>query len=273
MLDPARPLILVGGGKMGEALLAGWLGQGVAPEAVLVVEPSATRRELLAAGHGVPTFAAPEELPHGLAPAGLLLAVKPQMMDAALPAYARLVAPDTLVLSIAAGKPIALFERVLGPGRAVVRAMPNTPAAVRRGVTVMCANKATGPAQRALAERLMGAVGEAYWVGDEELMHAVTAVSGSGPAYVFHMIEAMAAAGVRAGLPGELAMRLARTTVVGAGELAFQSEDTAAQLRTNVTSPGGTTAAALEVLMAADGLEPLMERAVAAAARRSRELA
>jgi pyrroline-5-carboxylate reductase len=273
MLEPARPLVLVGGGKMGEALLAGWLRQGVPREAVLVVEPAAERRELLTATHGVPAFAAPRELPDGLSPAALLLAVKPQMMDAALPAYAPTVAADTLLLSIAAGKPIALFERALGRGRAVVRAMPNTPAAVRRGITVMCANEAAGQAQKDLAEQLMRAVGEVHWVTDEELIHAVTAVSGSGPAYVFHMIEALAAAGGRAGLPDELAMRLARATVVGAGELAFRSEETAAQLRTNVTSPGGTTAAALEVLMAADGLGPLLERAVAAAARRSRELA
>ena len=273
MLDASRPLLLVGGGKMGEALLAGWLGQGVPRDAVLVVEPTAERREALTATHGVATFADAAALPRGRKPAALMLAVKPQMMDAALPAYAPLVGADTLVLSIAAGKPIALFERVFGADRAVVRAMPNTPAAVGRGVTVLCANAAAGPDARALAERLMAAVGEVHWVDDEDLMHAVTAVSGSGPAYVFHVIEALAAAGVRQGLPEELAMRLARATVVGAGELAFQAPDSAARLRMNVTSPGGTTAAALEVLMAPDGLGPLLERAVEAAARRSRELA
>lgn len=273
MLDAARPLLLVGGGKMGEALLAGWLGQGVPRDAVLVVEPSPERREALTANYGVATFADAAALPRDRIPAALLLAVKPQMMDAALPAYAPLVGEDTLILSIAAGKPIALFEHRLGGDRAVVRAMPNTPAAVGRGVTVLCANAAAGPAQRELAERLMAAVGATHWIADEELMHAVTAVSGSGPAYVFHVIEALAAAGVRAGLPEILAMELARATVVGAGELAFQSSDSAAQLRINVTSPGGTTAAALAVLMAPDGLGPLMERAVAAAARRSRELA
>lgn len=273
MLEASRPLLLVGGGKMGEALLAGWLRQGAPREAVLVVEPAAARRDLLASTHGVATFAKADELPAELSPSVVLLAVKPQMMDLALPPCAPFGTADTLVLSIAAGKPIAQFARAFGADRAIVRAMPNTPAAVGRGVTVLCANDATRPDQRDIAERLMGAVGEVHWVADEELMHAVTAVSGSGPAYVFHVIEALAAAAERAGLPEDLAMQLARATVVGAGELAFQTSDSAAQLRANVTSPGGTTAAALDVLMARDGLAPILERAVAAAARRSRELA
>jgi pyrroline-5-carboxylate reductase len=273
MLSAARPLLLVGGGKMGEALLGGWLGQGLAADAVLIVEPDASRRRMLAELHGVRAVAEPGELAGTPPPGGLLLAVKPQMMDAALPAYAGRVAADTLVISIAAGKPIILFERALGAGVGVVRAMPNTPAAVGRGVTVLCANAAVGGAQRALAERLMTAVGAVHWVTDEEQMHAVTAVSGSGPAYVFHLIEALAAAGARAGLPETLAMELARGTVSGAGELARQSAETPAQLRTNVTSPGGTTAAALAELMGPDGIGPVLQRAVAAAAARSRELA
>lgn len=273
MLDASRPLLLVGGGRMGEALLAGWLAQGVPSDAVLVVEPAAPRREVLTATYGTATFASVEMVPADRAPSVMLLAVKPQVMSEALTACTPFVAADTLVLSIAAGKPLDLFERIFGTGTAVVRAMPNTPTAVGRGVTVLCANAAASSGQRNLAERLMRAVGETHWVADEELMHAVTAVSGSGPAYVFYVIEAMAAAGVAAGLPEKLAMRLARATVVGAGELAFQAPDSAAQLRANVTSPGGTTAAALAVLMAPDGLGPLMERAVAAAARRSRELA
>ena len=166
-----------------------------------------------------------------------------------------------------------VVEQALGKGLGVVRAMPNTPAAVGRGTTVLCANEAATEAQRALAERLMAAVGAVHWVADEDQMHAVTAVSGSGPAYVFHLIEALAAAAVRAGLPEPLAMELARGTVVGAGELAHQSTDSAAQLRTNVTSPGGTTAAALAELMGPDGIGPVLNRAVAAAAARSRELA
>lgn len=273
MLERSRPLLLIGGGKMGEALLAGWLRQGAPREAVLVVEPAAPRRDQLTSLHGIATFATAEELPAELAPAVLLLAVKPQMMAVALPSCAPVVTSDTLVLSIAAGTPISRFARAFGADRAIVRAMPNTPAAVGRGATVLCANATTRPDQRAIAERLMGAVGEVHWIADEELMHAVTAVSGSGPAYVFLLIEALAAAAQRAGLPADLAMRLARATVTGAGELAFQAPDSAAQLRVNVTSPGGTTAAALDVLMAPDGLAPLLERAVAAAARRSRELA
>ena len=273
MLEPARPLLLVGGGKMGEALLAGWLAQGVPTAAVWVVEPDPDRRKWLTDRYRVATVAVPDELDSVLAPAVLLLAIKPQMMDAALPAFTTRCVSDTLVLSIAGGKPIALFERVLGVDRAVVRAMPNTPAAVGRGVTVLCANASASAAARQLAERLMAAVGIVHWVDDEELMHAVTAVSGSGPAYVFHVIEALAAAGARVGLPTELAMDLARATVTGAGELAFRSDSPAERLRADVTSPGGTTQAALEVLMASDGLENLMARAVAAAAQRSRELA
>lgn len=273
MLSSARPLLLVGGGKMGEALLGGWLRQGLAVDAVQIVEPEPGRRRLLADTYGVRAVAGPGELDPRSPPGALLLAVKPQMMDAALPAYAGHLAADTLVISIAAGKPIAVFEQALGKGLGVVRAMPNTPAAVGRGMTVLCVNEAATEAQRALAEQLMAAVGAVHWVADEDQMHAVTAVSGSGPAYVFHLIEALAAAAVRAGLPELLAMELARGTVVGAGELAHQSTDSAAQLRTNVTSPGGTTAAALAELMGPDGIGPVLNRAVAAAAARSRELA
>ena len=273
MLEASRPLLLIGGGKMGEALLAGWLAQGVPADAVLVVEPAAPRREALTRAYGIAAFADATALPGGCAPGVLLLAVKPQVMDAALPTCAHLVAADTLVLSIAAGKPIGLFERAFGAGSAVVRAMPNTPAAVGRGVTVLCANAAATPGQRDLAERLMRAVGEVLWVADEELMHAVTAVSGSGPAYVFLLVEAMAEAGTKAGLPADMAMQLARATVVGSGELLKQSKEPASQLRVNVTSPGGTTAAALQVLMASDGIQPVFDKAIAAASHRSKELA
>lgn len=272
MLSAERPLLLVGGGRMGEALLAGWLKQGLSSRAVHVVEPDAGRCETLARTYRVKTAADAGGL-GPLSPAALVVAVKPQVMEAALPAYVRFVADDTLVLSIAAGKPIALFERLLGSERGIVRAMPNTPAAVGRGISVLCANARASEEQRDLADRLMAAAGDVRWIDDEEQMHAVTAVSGSGPAYVFHMIEALAAAGVKAGLGEDLAMALARGTVAGAGELARVSPLSAARLRTDVTSPGGTTAAALQVLMAPDGLGPLMERAVAEAARRSRELA
>jgi pyrroline-5-carboxylate reductase len=274
MPSAERPLLLVGGGKMGEALLAGWLESGLERDAVQVVEPDAARRQVMAETHGIRVVAAPGDLPAGTTPGALVLAVKPQMMDGALPAYRERVAADTLVLSIAAGKTLAYFGRQLGERLGIVRAMPNTPAAVGRGVSVLCANAAASPDQRELAERLMATVGATYWIEDEELLHAVTALSGGGPAYVFHLIEALAAAGAAAGLPEELATALARGTVAGAGELARLSAESAAQLRINVTSPGGTTAEALKVLMdEGRGFVPLLSEAVAAAARRSRELA
>jgi len=203
----------------------------------------------------------------------IILAVKPQAMDAVAPAYVRFTGPNTVFLSIAAGKTIGYFQSRLGTKAAIVRAMPNTPAAVGRGITVAVANKRAGKAQRKRCDRLLAAVGEVAWIGDEALMDAVTAVSGSGPAYVFLLAECLAEAGRAAGLPVALSRRLARVTVAGAGELLHRSDDAPEILRKNVTSPGGTTAAALELLMAADGLQPLLTRAIAAAAKRSKELA
>lgn len=258
-----RGLVLLGCGKMGSALLAGWLARGVAPAAVHVIEP-APSDDLRGAGvrlnAGLPAD-----------PAVAVLAVKPQVMGAALPALAGL--RDTLFVSIAAGTRLRALDAALGGGRRIVRAMPNTPAAVGRGITAIVGNAAAGAGDLALAEGLLAAVGEVVRLPDEGLMDAVTAVSGSGPAYVFHLIEALAAAGTAQGLPADLAMRLARATVTGAGELARLSDASAAQLRVNVTSPGGTTAAALAQLMDPDtGLGPLMARAVAAATARGREL-
>jgi pyrroline-5-carboxylate reductase len=205
-------------------------------------------------------------------PQVLVLAIKPQMLDEAAPGIAPLIGADTLVVSILAGKTIGNITARL-PAKAVARAMPNTPASVGRGIIGVAANAQTSPAQRAMADALLRAIGAVEWVADEGLIDAVTAVSGSGPAYVFHMVEALAAAGEKAGLPAEIALRLARATVEGAGELLYREPGTSAgQLRKNVTSPGGTTAAALEVLMGENGLTPLMERAVAAAARRAGEL-
>lgn len=271
MALPGGPLLLVGGGQMGQALLGGWLQAGLAPADVQLVEPDEARRRDLAKRLPVRAVADPAEL-DGRPPRILIVAVKPQVLDAALPAYRHLVDAGTLVLSIAAGKRIATFEAMFGARMAVVRAMPNTPAAVGRGATVLCANAAAA-GRRGEAEALLAAVGETEWVEDEALLHAVTAMSGGGPAYVFLLIEALAAAGARQGLPPELSMRLARATVAGSGELARRSEATPAELRRNVTSPGGTTQAALAVLMAEDGLQPLLDRALAAAAQRSRELA
>lgn len=266
------PLLLVGAGKMGGAMLSGWLARGLDPATVVVVDPSPPPeiRELLAR-HGIRLEAGVPKL--ATPPAVILMAVKPQLMDAVFAPLAAIAGATTLVISIAAGRTLASFEKHLKPGVAVIRTMPNTPAAIGRGITVCTGNKAAGAGPRALCEALLSAVGEVGWVDDETLIDAVTAVSGSGPAYVFLLVEALAAAGARAGLDPELSMRLARATASGSGELLHQSDLAAATLRQNVTSPGGTTAAALGVLMAPDGLEALMTKAVDAAARRGRELA
>jgi pyrroline-5-carboxylate reductase len=273
-----RGLVLLGCGKMGSALLKGWLDRGLAPQAVQVIEPQPSDwlRGLVSQGlrlaAALPDPGAPGDPAPGR-PAIVLVAVKPQMMATALPGLMRLGGGGTLFVSIAAGTPIAYFERVLGAGTPVVRAMPNTPAAIGRGITAITANAAADAADLALAETLLAAVGQTLRLDGEHQMDAVTALSGSGPAYVFHLIEALAAAGEAEGLPPEMAMRLARATVSGAGELAHRTTEPAAVLRANVTSPGGTTAAALAVLMDAEtGLPPLLRRAVHAAAARGREL-
>lgn len=259
-------VLLVGCGRMGSALLEGWIAQGFDPKAIVVVEPGRLP-------DGVCGVADAKDIPDSFKPSVVLLAVKPQMMDAVLPSYVR-YAEHALFLSIAAGRTLASFERVLGANASVVRTMPNTPAAVGRGITVACANRMATSLQKARAEELLSAVGEVGWVEDEALIDAVTAVSGSGPAYVFLLAETLAKAGEKAGLAPELARQLARATVAGSGELLYRSELAASTLRENVTSPGGTTAAALAVLMAeGGGLQDLMDKAVAAAARRSRELA
>lgn len=259
-------LVLLGCGKMGSALLGGWLAAGIPASAIWVIEPHPSDWLVGAGVHlnqGVPP-----------APAVAVLAVKPQMIGAALPALQALGNGSAVFISIAAGTAIATFEAALGAQTPLVRAMPNTPAMVGRGITGLCGNSAASPADMALATALMQAVGEVVTLEGEHQMDAVTAVSGSGPAYVFYMIEALAAAGAAQGLAPDLAMRLARATVCGAGELAHRASDTAGQLRVNVTSPGGTTAAALVHLMDEDtGLAPLMARAVAAAAARGRALA
>ncbi len=270
-MDIGGSLLLVGCGKMGGALLDGWLAQGIAAGSVTLVEPQTVLSTRFTA-QGVGAVAAAGALPAELTPAVVVLAIKPQQIDAALPDYVRFARPGTVFLSIAAGKTIGNFEAVLGAA-AIVRAMPNTPAAVGRGMTVLCANGRVSAAQREVCGGLLAAVGETAWVEDEALLDPVTAVSGGGPAYVFLLIECLAEAGAAAGLPADLAMRLARVTVAGAGELLHQAEAPAATLRENVTSPGGTTLEALRVLMAPDGLQPLMTRAIAEATRRSRELA
>jgi len=266
------PLLLVGAGKMGGALLSRLLDQGLDPRGVIVQDPEPTGASAdLLADRAIDVLPVIDELTQP--PAVILLAVKPQVMDSVLPQVARLAGPDTLYLSIAAGRRLAGLEAHLPKGAALVRAMPNTPAAIGRGVTVAIANAAVSPVQRALAAKLLGAGGHVVWVEDETLLDPVTAVSGSGPAYVFLLTECLAEAGRAAGLSAELAERLARHTVIGSAALLEHSDLDAAELRKNVTSPGGTTAAALEILGGPDGLKALLVAAVAAATKRGRELA
>lgn len=264
-------LCLVGAGNMGGALLAGWLAAGRAPDTMTVIDPklSPAMADLMAA-HGVRHVADAGEAER---PDIIVVAVKPQMMDAVLPTLAPLVDGDNLLVSVAAGTTIAKLAKPFAASPRVVRTMPNTPSMVGRGITVCVANDGVSGEQKTWVSDLMAAVGAVEWVDEEGLIDAVTGVSGSGPAYIFHMVEAMAAAGQAAGLPADLALTLARATVEGGGELLHRSDDSAATLRENVTSPNGTTAAALEVLMGEDGLSALMTKAVGAATERSRALA
>ena len=258
---------------MGGAMLAGWIEGPFIDQGIYIVEPNeeATRQfEKIPNLKIVRTVSAISETS---VPSVVILAVKPQIMDETLPDLKRFVGKETTFLSVAAGKTLGYFEKHLGEDAQVVRAMPNTPAAVKRGITVYVPNANVPKQQSALCGELLSSVGEAVLVGEEGLMDPVTAVSGSGPAYVFLLIEVMAKAGVNAGLPPDLAMRLARSTVSGSGELARLSEEAPSQLRINVTSPGGTTAAALDVLMAEKGIQPIFDEAINAATIRSRELA
>jgi pyrroline-5-carboxylate reductase len=261
-------LLLVGCGKMGGAMLDGWLSRGLAAADVLVAEPVEALRPKKAELRAVGSTSEISEKPEIV-----VLAVKPQTMEAVLPDLRRFADEGAVFLSIAAGKTLKYFASHLGAAAKVVRAMPNTPAAVRQGLTVACAAKGVSAAEKKRCQQLLEAVGQALWVEDEALMDPVTALSGSGPAYVFLLVEAMAAAGAKLGLSADMAMQLARATVAGSGELLRQSSEPAQQLRVNVTSPGGTTAEALKVLMAADGIQPVFDKALAAASRRSRELA
>jgi len=266
-----RRILLIGFGNMGQALVRGWLERGIAAAEIRVVDPAEASR----AAAGRVGIEAKEALDEGVLaepPDVAVIAVKPNQVEAVARALAPLAAAGTLFVSVAAGKTIASLTQVLGGEAAVVRAMPNTPAAIGRGMTVMTPSAAVTPAQRALADELLGAVGATAWVDDEALMDAGTAVSGSGPAYVFLLIECLTRAGTKAGLEPALAERLATATVAGAGAYAERSGEPAAELRRRVTSPNGTTEAALRVLMGEDGLEGLLERAVRAAADRSREL-
>jgi pyrroline-5-carboxylate reductase len=262
-------LVLVGAGKMGGAMLEGWHRLGLKFDNIVALEPQPAPEIITLGQRGLRINPALDTI----AATALVIAVKPQVAPEVVASLAPLVRPDTVAISIMAGRPLAFLQKLLPAGTALVRAMPNTPAAIGRGITVAVPDARVSAAQRQLADTLLRAVGAVEWVADEALMDAVTAVSGSGPAYIFLLAESLARAGAAAGLPADLAARLARATVAGAGELLHRSPLDAATLRQNVTSPGGTTAAALEVLMARDGLDPVMARAVAAATRRGRELA
>jgi pyrroline-5-carboxylate reductase len=266
--DIKGPIVLAGAGKMGGAMLSGWLAQGLDANRLSVIEPHPSDGVRALAAKGIRLNPSPQDI---AAAATLVVALKPQMFREAGAMLKSFTGPATLVVSIMAGATIASIEQVCGG--MVVRAMPNTPAAIGRGITVAVTANQVNASQRAVADALLRATGSVEWIDDESLMDAVTAVSGSGPAYIFLLAEELARAGVEAGLPLALATRLARETVAGSGELLRRSELSSATLRQNVTSPGGTTAAALEVLMGKDGMQPLLTRAVAAATRRSKELA
>jgi pyrroline-5-carboxylate reductase len=269
----AVKLLLAGCGKMGGAMLAGWLEQGIPPENVTVIEPNDDTAAALRTQYSVATTTSSKNIDISTKPNVIVFAVKPQIMDAVAPAYARFVDTDVVYLSIAAGKPISYFENILGKNASIVRAMPNTPAAVRRGITVNCANDQVSTEQIALCEDLLSSIGEVAWVDDESHIDIVTALSGGGPAYVFLLAECLGKAAIKAGLPEHIAKRLARVTVAGSGELLHRSNEDPATLRQNVTSTGGTTAKALEVLMADNGWQPLLDEAIAAATNKSRDLA
>jgi len=267
MTETLPPLLLVGCGKMGGAMLAGWLEQGLS-EAVVVDPHPAAGQDFAGRVRVVPDAAA---IPADFTPGVVVLAIKPQEAPTAVPAYARF--GDALFLSIMAGRTVAFLREALGADTRVIRAMPNTPAAIRQGFTVSHAGAGVSAADRALADRLLGAIGQSAWVADEGLIDPVTAVSGGGPAYVFLLAEVMEAAAIAQGIPADLARRMARATVAGSGALLATSTEDASALRRAVTSPKGTTERALAVLMAPEAWPALMDRAIAAATARSRELA
>jgi pyrroline-5-carboxylate reductase len=268
--SPTARLALIGAGKMGGALLKGWLDNGLDRRAALVIDPMPPPDSVaVLKAAGVPIAA---EVPAGVTAKVIVVAVKPQIIADVLPTLRPLVGRDTVVLSIAAGTTLKQLAAGIGD-IAIVRSIPNTPAQVGRGITVAIANARADRNARALVTTLLEAVGQVVWVEKEGMIDSATAVSGSGPAYIFHMVEALAAAAVSVGFDKESAAKLARATVEGAGELLYQSPLGADVLRENVTSPKGTTAAALKVLMGRGGLTPLMKKAVAAARKRSRELA
>jgi pyrroline-5-carboxylate reductase len=269
-IDLGGPLLLVGAGKMGSAMASGWLDQGLDPASLYIQDPGPSQEaQELILKHDL-THGTDLQLP--LPPAVIILAVKPQIMAEILPVLASVAGKRTLFLSIAAGQTLATLERHLGKDKAIVRSMPNTPAAIGRGMTVACSNGNVQEDQVEHCITLLASIGEIAWIDDEAQMDAVTAVSGSGPAYLFALTECLALAGIHQGLDKKLAWQLAKTTMEGAAALMRHSSDNPVVLRKNVTSPGGTTEAALQVLMGKKGLPKLMDKAIDAATKRSKEL-
>ena len=264
-------ILLVGCGKMGGALANGWLDKGQEPNNILVVEPDQKSAGVLIS-KGVRFYMTVKDLPPNDEPHAVMFAVKPQVMDEIIAPYAKF-ANFAVFVSIAAGKTIDYFENILGHDAAIVRVMPNTPAAVRRGISGAFANANVSINQQKVCNELMEAVGELHWLDNEIQMDAVTAVSGSGPAYVFLLAECLAEAAKNLGISEKLAERLGRVTISGSGELLYQSEEDVVSLRRNVTSPGGTTEAALDILMGDDALKTLINDAIKKAAKRSKDLA
>ena len=264
-----QTLLLVGGGKMGMALMQGWIAAGLQPSQIMVQEPSPS--DALNTS-GVTLNPSIEQLA-AQAPDIVVLAVKPQMIEAVLPSLAHSLPKGALVLSLMAGVPVKTMTQLLGEDAAYVRTMPNTPASIGKGMTGLYADAGVGDGQKQAAAALLGAVGQTVWLDSEKMIDAVTAISGSGPAYVFHLVEAMQAAGISLGLPEDMSRKLAMQTIIGAAAMLDADEVEAAELRRNVTSPGGTTEAALDVLMSEQGLSDLMRRAAHAAANRAQELA
>jgi pyrroline-5-carboxylate reductase len=262
-------ILLIGAGRMGSALLKGWLNRGVKAIAVVEPKPSPDLRKLARAGK-ITLFAAPSQVPRK--PSVCVVAIKPQVLKGEAATLARFAQAGALMISIAAGTSVAAMAQAWGKKSRIIRAMPNTPGAIGAGITGLFAAKGVSPADKKRAVALLSALGETVWVAKEGLIDSVTAVSGSGPAYLFLMAEALTEAGIAEGLPREQAEKFARATVAGAGALLAADKSPASALREAVTSPGGTTAAALYVLMAEDGLAPLMKRAVAAARKRAEEL-
>ena len=264
------PVVLVGAGNMGGAMMRGWMASGIGADTIAAIDPSPSpAMEVMMVENGIRRYSA---APEGVRASALFVAIKPQVMGAVLPTLRPIIGSETVCISIAAGTPIDTLARLLGD-MAIVRAMPNTPAMIGRGITAAVANALVSQKQHDYANRLLAVTGPVEWVETEDQIDAVTALSGSGPAYVFYLAECMAEAGRKAGLDADLAMRLARATVSGAGELMHRSTDDASTLRKNVTSPGGTTAAALDVMLKNDALQGIFDRAIAAAKQRAHELA